>query len=331
MARRLDGLGPLFGSDPAIQLCLLAARRQLGQFQEAADWCRRFQLGNAAPAWRSAAAAELWLLDHQGPPPRPVMICWLSPNRPFLDGNFDDPCWEGLHPVVLQNAVGDTVKDYHTEARLAFDEEFLYIAVRCAHPAGGRVPPAKVRKRDADLRAFDRVSILLDLDRDYSTCFHLQVDQRGCVREDCWESALVRGGTQQREGLAGGGGHPPGGADRAEGGAEHSLGVQRGAGAAGAGRAGLVLAGRRGTAARGDGATALPGRAGPGNRNGVRSRKSNRQDAKSAKTGHGEELFSFSCPALALLASWWFVFSERTPHGPVFRSSHCSSAELDRR
>jgi hypothetical protein len=44
----------------------------------------------------------------------------------------------------------------------------------------------KVRPRDADVEPFDRVSILLDLDRDYSTCFHLQIDQRGCVREDCW-------------------------------------------------------------------------------------------------------------------------------------------------
>ena len=26
---------------------------------------------------------------------------------------------------------------------------------------------------------------LLDLDRDYATCFHLQIDQHGCVREDC--------------------------------------------------------------------------------------------------------------------------------------------------
>jgi len=43
-----------------------------------------------------------------------------------------------------------------------------------------------VRTRDADLRRNDRVSLLLDLDRDYATCFHLQVDQSGCVREDCW-------------------------------------------------------------------------------------------------------------------------------------------------
>ena len=44
----------------------------------------------------------------------------------------------------------------------------------------------KVRPRDADLRPYDRVSLLLDLDRDYATYFHLQVDQRGCVCEDCW-------------------------------------------------------------------------------------------------------------------------------------------------
>ncbi|MCS7045637.1 MAG: hypothetical protein NZO58_04710, partial [Gemmataceae bacterium] len=27
------------------------------------------------------------------------------------------------------------------------------------------------------------------LDRDYATYYHLQVDQRGCVREDCWGDA----------------------------------------------------------------------------------------------------------------------------------------------
>jgi hypothetical protein len=30
------------------------------------------------------------------------------------------------------------------------------------------------------------VSLLLDLDRDYATCYHLQIDRRGCVCDDCW-------------------------------------------------------------------------------------------------------------------------------------------------
>ena len=36
------------------------------------------------------------------------------------------------------------------------------------------------------LAPFDRVCLLLDVDRDYSTYYHLQIDQRGCTREDCW-------------------------------------------------------------------------------------------------------------------------------------------------
>ena len=46
--------------------------------------------------------------------------------------------------------------------------------------------PRCKRARDADLSRFDRVSLLLDLDRDYQTYFHLQIDQRGAVAEDCW-------------------------------------------------------------------------------------------------------------------------------------------------
>jgi hypothetical protein len=88
--------------------------------------------------------------------------------------------------MVLRNAAGDTVKDYPTEAWLAYDDEFLYLALRCRHPRGRYVAPMKVRKRDEDLRAYDRVSLLLDLDRDYSTYFDFQVDQRGCLAEDCW-------------------------------------------------------------------------------------------------------------------------------------------------
>jgi hypothetical protein len=88
--------------------------------------------------------------------------------------------------VRLQNAAGDTLAEYPTAVRLAYDNDFLYLLVQCKHPAERFVPAVKGRGRDADLRGFDRVSLLLDLDRDYSTCYHLQIDQRGCVCEDCW-------------------------------------------------------------------------------------------------------------------------------------------------
>ncbi len=186
LGKRLAAFGPLFASDPAMQFCLQASRRRLGQFKEAQEYYAWFKTTMTDGPWREAAASELWLAEHTGQPPRPVTTCRQTPARPFLDGKFDDPCWQGLPPMVLRDAVEETAKEYPTEARFAYDGEFLYIALRCKHPVGKQVAPVKPRPRDADLRNFDRVSILIDLDRDYSTYYRLEVDQRGCVCEDCW-------------------------------------------------------------------------------------------------------------------------------------------------
>jgi photosystem II stability/assembly factor-like uncharacterized protein len=186
VGERLAAFGPLFATDPALQFCLQAARRNLGDFETARQWYVRFRDNHADGPWRDAAVAELWLANRVGQSPKPVVPCRFSASRPTLDGLFDEPCWEDLKPVALRDAVGETAKEYPTEVRLAYDRDFLYLALRCRHPAGRAVAPVKVRTRDADLRPFDRVSLLLDLDRDYATYFHLQVDQRGCVCEDCW-------------------------------------------------------------------------------------------------------------------------------------------------
>src|SRR5262249_55900860 len=94
--------------------------------------------------------------------------------------------WQGLAALKLKNAVGDTLKDYPTEAWIAYDNDFLYVALRCKHPAECHVDPVTKRKHDEDLRRFDRVSLLLDLDRDYGTYYRLEIAQRGCLSEDGW-------------------------------------------------------------------------------------------------------------------------------------------------
>jgi photosystem II stability/assembly factor-like uncharacterized protein len=192
---KLAGLGPLQASDPSIQFCLQAARRNLGEFDKANKWYADFASRQPDGPWKNAALAELWLVNRTGTPPKPVALCRYTDKRPFLDGKLDEPCWHDVKPLLLRNAVGKTVKDkpadsldeeYATEAWLAYDLDFLYLALRCRHPENRYVAPVKVRQRDADLRSYDRVSLLLDLDRDYSTYYQLQVDQRGCVCEDCW-------------------------------------------------------------------------------------------------------------------------------------------------
>jgi photosystem II stability/assembly factor-like uncharacterized protein len=183
---RLAAFGPLYAGDPAIQFCLHAARRRLGEVGATQHWYQLFMEQQAEGPWHDAAAAELWLANRTGTAPKPVAWCRKASVRPLLDGNFDDACWQGHQAMVLRNAAGETAKDYPTQAWLAYDQDFLYLALRCRHPAGKQVPPVKVRKRDENLRAYDRVSLILDLDRDYSTYYRFQVDQRGCVCEDCW-------------------------------------------------------------------------------------------------------------------------------------------------
>jgi hypothetical protein len=185
-AEKLAGFGPAYDSDPALQFCLQAARRHLGEFAQVQEWYAAYAGRSADSPWRDVAAAELWLSSPNGPPPRPVAACRSTDRRPYLDAKFDDACWQGVQPLTLRTAIGKLGKQYTSEARLAYDQDFLYLGLSCTHPAQDHVPPVKVRSRDADLRSYDRVSILLDLDRDYSTYFRLEVDQRGCVREDCW-------------------------------------------------------------------------------------------------------------------------------------------------
>lgn len=169
-----------------------------------------------ADPWRECVLLESWLMNRAGQPmpPKPVGACRRAPARPHLDGKLDDDCWadavpmplatvagelgsqfgcreaierelkekgEKLTPNALQQAVGDG-----TRAAFAFDDEHLYVAVVCRHPAGMKKDKLDKRSRDMDVRAHDRVSVLIDLDRDYQTYYQLQVDQRGALCDDCW-------------------------------------------------------------------------------------------------------------------------------------------------
>ncbi|MFM7149717.1 MAG: hypothetical protein ACKO23_07735, partial [Gemmataceae bacterium] len=183
---RLVGFGPVHANDPAVQFAVQSAKRQLGEVQPALEWYRQFAASQPDGPYRKAALAELWLNNRTGPAPKPLMTARVTGTKPFLDGKLDDVCWLEARPVKLQNAVGSTGETHPTEARICYDRDFLYLAVRCGHPEGDVGEVATTRTRDKDLRDKDRISLMLDLDRDYGTCFHLQVDSTGCVAEDCW-------------------------------------------------------------------------------------------------------------------------------------------------
>jgi photosystem II stability/assembly factor-like uncharacterized protein len=202
---KIAAFGPIHSHDPAAWLCFLAARRQVGRHNDAISFVRDYFKHTPAAAamspgvdpWRDCLAAELWLTDRSlvAVSPKQVGACQYTEVRPMLDGKLDDACWRNGKPLPLA-AVSSTsdrpdevkafAEGYRTEARFAYDERFLYIAVSSSHPAGQKVEPVAKRTRDADLTGHDRVDILLDLDRDYQTYYRFQVDHRGCLAEDCW-------------------------------------------------------------------------------------------------------------------------------------------------
>lgn len=185
---RLAAFGPAYARDPSATLGLLAARRQVGRHADAEAYVRDyFKLNPAAKAlpagtdpWRDCLAAELWLSDKTAfpKPPKPVGACRHTETRPFLDGKLDDACWAAAEPLAVR---GDA-DGYKTEARFAYDGQFVYVVVSCAEPAGKAVAAAGKRGRDADLSGHDRIDIVLDMDRDYQTYYRFQVDHRGCLR-----------------------------------------------------------------------------------------------------------------------------------------------------
>ncbi len=168
---------------------LAAAYRRVGPPREAEHALAGFRHG-PHDVWWSCAEGENWLTQPKGVPPKGVWRCAAAAERPKLDGALDDPAWKQAAPIELHSAQRDDV-DWPATAQLAYDQEFLYLALRCRQAAGVEYPPAEgTRPRQADLSACDHVDLLLSPDRDYATYFRLSIDHRG------WVNTGLSGGAQ---------------------------------------------------------------------------------------------------------------------------------------
>jgi photosystem II stability/assembly factor-like uncharacterized protein len=189
--------------EPAIQFPLAAAYRELGRTREAERLYQSQGRDVGRGAWSTCAQAETHLLNPKGHSMKPALECVKTHERPHLDGQLDDPVWRQAKPAALQSPQHDD-GDWPAEVMLAYDDEFLYVAVRCreqpgksgGEPAvdrsrflegdGSESRPSK-RPRDADLSGQDRIEIFLDLDRDYCTYYRLAVDRRGWTNDSLWD------------------------------------------------------------------------------------------------------------------------------------------------
>jgi hypothetical protein len=172
-------------AEPTVQFPLSVAFRLRGEHGEAEKYIHRMSSHALDTEWALSAQAELWMANGRGRPPKRVYACHRTTAKPYLDGRLEDEAWKDAEHLELTSSQHDDVA-WPAAAMLVYDDEYLYVAVRCRKAPGAEYPTStESRARDTDLSQRDRVDLCLDMDRDYSTFYQLSVDHRGWTGEQC--------------------------------------------------------------------------------------------------------------------------------------------------
>lgn len=191
IAELMHAVDPALFEGPTMQFPLAALLRKRGLPNEADVIYRHFrQLGSQDP-WSLSGASEIWFSVPRNNPPKAFQICWNTSQRPHLDGMLSDPCWINAQEIPLTDGSAASTADPDAPrslAMLCYDNQFLYFAASFPRLPGAPddMPLNEGRTHDADLSHFDRVTLTLDIDRDYATFYSFSIDQRGWTSEACW-------------------------------------------------------------------------------------------------------------------------------------------------
>ncbi|GHT33870.1 hypothetical protein FACS189427_00220 [Planctomycetales bacterium] len=213
--------------EPPLRFAAAAAARRLGWLNYALTYYQKRGNKKYDDIWSMRARAEYWaavqnkaeLLPELRDCPLPTLFCPFSQDKPYLDGQFDRQFDNGtwfksnlysftpvkqrsrLQEIFREQSAAAGIKrenklrsesaNFGTQTMLMYDKEYLYIGFRCKKAVGFNYPPfsEKPRSRDTDLSQQDRVEILIDTDRDYSTYYTLTIDSRGWASDSCRSSS----------------------------------------------------------------------------------------------------------------------------------------------
>ncbi len=212
IGKTIERVLPDLYAEPSVRFPLAVADRKRGYPTQAERYLMVLQRSTTQDDWWACAQGERWMNQPTGVPPKQVVNCVIAPTKPHLDGRLDDAVWERAKALRLTNnspdaprqepsgrplstdeeASGPTGTDEPpvATAMLAYDDGFLYLAVRCPCVRGADYSGVRgIRPRDPDLSTRDRVELFLDIDRDFATYYQLTVDCRGYVSESCWGDA----------------------------------------------------------------------------------------------------------------------------------------------
>lgn len=181
-AEELARQAPAMAAGPEVQFGLASAMRSLGRTTTSNEIYRRFGGHPGNNPWTRAARMEIWLAAPTDEPALPLKSVYPATARPRLDGLLSDPCWEAAEEITLDSA-GQTP----LLLLVSRDDNYLYLAGSATRPTAvsEAAPLAKARQHDADVEGFDRVTLVIDVDRDYNLGWEWTIDERGQTRDAC--------------------------------------------------------------------------------------------------------------------------------------------------
>jgi photosystem II stability/assembly factor-like uncharacterized protein len=188
MASLIRKTSPAWYQSPGVQFPLGSLHRQRHASGPAAECFHFMTRGSEDSPWHKTAMTELWLNISAGVPPKSFYNCRAINQVPQLDGNLTDPCWQSAEEMPLTSDQPNGPLKDSAFVLMCHDSEYLYIGGMCPRIPGAttEMPTRAGRTHDADVSAHDRITVLLDIDRDYTTYYRLTIDQRGWTAEDLW-------------------------------------------------------------------------------------------------------------------------------------------------
>ncbi len=100
---------------------------------------------------------------------------------PVIDGVLDEPVWsEGvlLEPMIQTLPIEGDPPTEHTEIRLLYDRDFLYLGIRMYDSDPGALI-AKQMVHDADMTSDDRINLSFDTFNDHRNAYFFQINPAG--------------------------------------------------------------------------------------------------------------------------------------------------------
>jgi hypothetical protein len=108
---------------------------------------------------------------------RPIYSVLRAPQPIAVDGVLDEPIWNRLAPITFVIYDGTGPAPMATEAKLCWDDTYLYVVFSCAD----RDLTSRITARDDYVCRDDAVEIFLNPSRDLAHYFEFEVNPRGVV------------------------------------------------------------------------------------------------------------------------------------------------------